>query len=94
MIDLETVRHVARLARLDLTDAELEKYRAQLDAMLDYVKQLDEMRLDGVEPMAHAGDFADPVRADAVKPGLATDAALAAAPERVGNFFGVPKVIE
>ena len=94
MLSREEVQHVARLARLHLSDEELERMRAQLDAILAYVDKLRELDVEGVEPTSHAVPLVNVMRDDAVTPCLSQDAALANAPDRVGEFFRVPRIIE
>ena len=84
------VEHVARLARLALTEDELERFGAQLDAILDAVGKVSELDLSGVEPTAHPLDVVNVWAEDEPRPSLAVDDALANAPEREGNFFRVP----
>jgi aspartyl-tRNA(Asn)/glutamyl-tRNA(Gln) amidotransferase subunit C len=93
-IDEATVRHVARLARLDLTDEQIRAYGAQLSSILDYMKQLDAMDLSNVEPLAHTGDLDTPLREDQPVPGLARSEALRNAPAQDGSAFLVPRVID
>ncbi len=89
-----TVEHVARLARLELTPEELDRYGAQLGAVLDYIAQLAELDLSGVEPLAHAAETSNVFREDAPRPPLDRAEALKNAPERTDEFFVVPKVVE
>lgn len=90
-ISADAVRHIARLARLELTDAEVERFRGELSGILQYVA-----RLDGLA----AGEAADPaapdqpLRPDAVEPWPDTEALRAAAPEFADGFFRVPRVVE
>ena len=93
-VDRKTVEHVARLARLDLTPEELDRYGAQLGAILDYIAQLGELDLAGVEPLAHAAEASNVFREDAPRPSLDRAEALKNAPERTDEFFVVPKVVE
>src|SRR6185295_2102025 len=86
------VRWVAYLARLELSDAELGMMTRQLGAILDYVNQLQQVPTDGVEPLAHPLPIQNVFRADEPAPSLPTDAALANAPDRRGDFYGVPAV--
>ena len=90
----EEVRWVAHLARLELTDAELAAMTRQLSAILDYVQQLQQVPTDGVEPMAHPLPVQNVFRADEPAPSLSVDEALANAPDRRGDFYGVPAVLE
>lgn len=91
------VRYVAELANLDLTDAEVHKFQADLDEILGHVERLNEIDTTGVEPMAQvlypAGDTAT-LRDDRARPPLGTDVALANAPQSGEGYFKVPKVIE
>lgn len=93
-ISLEQVRHVARLARLELAPAQEERLRAEMSEMLGYVDQLNELDTDKVEPTAQVGESGTPVREDAVTNHPAAEAMLANAPARDGFFFKVPKIIE
>jgi aspartyl-tRNA(Asn)/glutamyl-tRNA(Gln) amidotransferase subunit C len=94
MISREEVQHVARLARLQLSDEELERMREQLDAILAYVDKLRELDVEGVEPTSHAVPLVDVMRDDATSPCLSQEAALANAPDRADEFFRVPRIIE
>jgi aspartyl-tRNA(Asn)/glutamyl-tRNA(Gln) amidotransferase subunit C len=94
MLSREEVLHVARLARLHLTEEELERMRIQLDAILAYVDKLRELDVEGVEPTSHAVPLVDVMRDDALAPCLPQEAALANAPDRDGEFFRVPRIIE
>ena len=87
------VRHVAKLARLRLTDEQVQQFTAQLGDVLDYIGKLGELQLDDVEPMAHAQDLANVLREDAEKQSLDVETALANAPDREPPFFKVPKVM-
>ncbi len=94
MLDRAQVLHVARLARLELTDEEVQRMAGELSKVLDHVEKIRELDLSGVEPTAHVIDVAGVVRADEAEPSLPVEAALAAAPEPVkvpaGLGFGVP----
>ena len=90
----DEVRWVAHLARLELADEELPAMTRQLSAIIDYVKQLQALNTDNVEPLAHALDIHNVFRDDAPSLSLAVDAALANAPARSGDFYGVPAVLE
>jgi aspartyl-tRNA(Asn)/glutamyl-tRNA(Gln) amidotransferase subunit C len=90
---------VAHLARLELTDAELAAMTRQLSSILDYVAQLQQLNLDGVEPMAHALAVQNVFRADEPAPSLPVAEALANAPDRRTDargeqFYGVPAVLD
>jgi aspartyl-tRNA(Asn)/glutamyl-tRNA(Gln) amidotransferase subunit C len=91
------VRYVAGLANLNLTEAEVAKFRADLDGILAHVEKLNEADTAGVEPMAQVLFKADPtatLREDVPAPPLGNQAALANAPQGGGGYFKVPKVIE
>jgi aspartyl-tRNA(Asn)/glutamyl-tRNA(Gln) amidotransferase subunit C len=90
----DEVRWVAHLARLTLTDTELATMTRQLGAILDYVQQLQKVPTEGVEPLAHPLPIQNVFRADEPAPSLPVEQALANAPERRGDFYGVPAVLE
>jgi len=93
-ITLDEVEHVARLARLALTSEEKERMRSQLDAILAYIDKLHELDTSGVEPTSHAIPMANVMREDEVRPCFPGEEMLANAPERDGDFFRVPRIIE
>ena len=93
-IDEAQVRKVAKLARLDLSEAEIEEFAGQLSAILDYVARMNELNTDGVEAMAHCLPINNVFRDDVVKESLGTEKTLANAPQRDGAFFKVPKILE
>ncbi len=88
------VDYVAKLARLDVTDAEKEKFTAQLNDILGYIDKLNELDTTGVAPMTRAIAVTNAFREDRVVESLGTQAAVANAPDPRGEFFRVPKVIE
>jgi len=90
MITRDEVLHVARLARLELTDDEVERYREQLNAILEAVGKVSELDLADVEPTAHPLDLVNTWREDEPRPSLSVDEALSNAPDREGDFFRVP----
>jgi|SRR5450755_3917456 aspartyl-tRNA(Asn)/glutamyl-tRNA(Gln) amidotransferase subunit C len=90
MLEREQVVHVARLARLECSEAELEKMATELSAVLDHVERIRELDLAEVQPTSHAVDVAGVMRADEPQPSLPRDVILAAAPEPVEGGFGVP----
>ena len=90
MLDRAQVLHVARLARLELSEAEVERMAAELSKVLDHVEQIRELDLEGVPPTSHVVDVAGVVRPDEPEPCLTPEVALAAAPEPVDGGFGVP----
>jgi aspartyl-tRNA(Asn)/glutamyl-tRNA(Gln) amidotransferase subunit C len=93
-ITREQVRHVAVLARLNLSDDEIDRFTRELAAILAYVDQLQEVDVHGVEPTAHAVAIQNVLRADEVQGSFNPDEALAIAPKRDGSFFQVPKVLD
>jgi aspartyl-tRNA(Asn)/glutamyl-tRNA(Gln) amidotransferase subunit C len=93
-ISRDEIRHVAVLARLDLDPAEEEAMTTTLDAILTYVDKLNELDTSAVEPTAQVLDRLPSWRDDVVTNGADTDALLANAPARDGDFFRVPKIIE
>jgi aspartyl-tRNA(Asn)/glutamyl-tRNA(Gln) amidotransferase subunit C len=92
-ISREEVRHVARLARLDLADDVLDTLAEQLTGILDYMDTLNKVDTEGVVPTAHAVALTTPLRPDERRDHLDREAALANAPERDEDSFLVPKVI-
>ena len=93
-ITLAEVEHVARLARLELSAAEKERMRGQLDAILGYVQQLRGVDTTDVEPTAHVLSLANVMREDEVRPSYPVEAMLANAPDPDGESFRVPKILE
>ena len=89
-ISREEVLHVAGLARLDLTDEEVERFREQLNAILEAVGKVAELDLLNVEPTAHPLDLVNTWADDEPRPSLSIDEALANAPDRDGDLFRVP----
>lgn len=89
-ISRDEVLHVARLARLALTDEEVERLGAQLNAILEAVGKVAELDLDDVEPTAHPLDVVNAWAEDDARPSLPVDEALANAPDREEGFFKVP----
>jgi aspartyl-tRNA(Asn)/glutamyl-tRNA(Gln) amidotransferase subunit C len=90
----EEARWVAHLARLELSDAELHRFTQQLSNIVDYVNQLGQVNTEGVEPLAHALEVHNVFREDKAAPSLPVDVALANAPDRHGQFYGVPAVLD
>ena len=89
----EQVKKIAQLARLELGPAEIEKYKNQLSAILDFVEKLNELDVAGIEPTAHAISVPTPFRQDEARPFSGRDEALQGATDREGPFFRVPKVL-
>jgi aspartyl-tRNA(Asn)/glutamyl-tRNA(Gln) amidotransferase subunit C len=90
MLDRAQVLHVARLARLELSDEEVERMAAELSKVLDHIEKIGELDLEGVEPTSHVVDVVNVLRDDVPVPSFPQEVVLAAAPERVGDGFGVP----
>lgn len=90
----DQVKHVAHLARLRLSDEEIELYREQLSAVLDYAEVLNELETEGIPPTATVLPVRTVLRSDEARPSLSTDDALANAPYRDGVFFRVHAVLE
>jgi len=90
MIDRDQVLHVARLARLELSDAEVERMSGELSKVLGYVETIDQLDLDDVPPTSHVLDVTNALRPDEPAPSLSPEAALAAAPDPADGGFRVP----
>ena len=94
-IDKNTVKHVARLSRLSLSDKDIKRFSEQLSAVLDYINKLNQVNTDNVSATSHAvASVKNVFREDRVKKSLEQEDALKNAPKKIGDFFGVPKVIE
>jgi aspartyl-tRNA(Asn)/glutamyl-tRNA(Gln) amidotransferase subunit C len=89
-ISREQVLHVARLARLELSEEEVARFQEQLSAILEAVGKVAELDLSGVEPTSHPLDVVNVWEDDEPRPCLSVEDALANAPERDGDFFKVP----
>lgn len=92
MISTDDVKHVAKLARLELTEEETEKYSKQLGDILKYVEQMNEVDTTGVEPMPHAIPVYNVMREDVVKYEQTKDELMSNAPFEEDGFFRVPKI--
>ena len=92
MITTKDVEHVAKLARLELTEEEKETYTKQLGDVLKYVEQMNEVDTSNVEPMAHAIEFVNVMRDDKVYYEQTKEALMQNAPEEENGFFKVPKI--
>ncbi|MDQ3985610.1 MAG: Asp-tRNA(Asn)/Glu-tRNA(Gln) amidotransferase subunit GatC [Actinomycetota bacterium] len=93
-IDRKAVDHVARLARLDLSEAERDKMSAELAHILEHAEKIQSLDLDGVEPTAHAVELKNVLRDDEVHPSLLPEDALKNAPEVEDGRFRVPRIVE
>jgi len=90
MIDRSEVLHVARLARLELSDEDVERMVGELSKVLEYIDKISELDLDDVPPMTHVREVTGALRADEPRPSLPRDEVLAAAPAVVDGGFEVP----
>ena len=90
-IDVEKIAH---LARITLSQEEIQEYQPQLEAVVTYIHQLNELDLSGVEPTAHAILMQDVVRADDPRPSLDHEVVMRNAPSENQGLFSVPKIIE
>ncbi|MGJ3263944.1 MAG: Asp-tRNA(Asn)/Glu-tRNA(Gln) amidotransferase subunit GatC [Salinarimonas sp.] len=93
-VDTDTVRRIARLARIAVTDEDVPHLQGELNAILAFVEQLSEVDVDGVEPMTSVTPMRIKLREDAVTDGEKADAIVANAPATEDHFFMVPKVVE
>lgn len=93
-LDSETIRRIAKLARIRVNADEVEALQGELNSILGWIEQLDEVDVTGVEPLTGAAHMAMRLRLDVVTDGGIADAVLANAPDRAGNFYAVPKVVE
>lgn len=92
-IDVERVRRVALLSRLELGEEQLERYARELTGIIVHLNKLAALDLEGVEPTSHAIPLTNVFRADAQREGLANEEALANAPEKEEGCFKVPQII-
>ena len=90
MLDRAQVLHVARLARLELSDQEVERMAGELSAVLEHIEKISELDLRDVPPTSHVIDVVNALRADEPAPSLPREVILAAAPEPLNDGFGVP----
>ncbi len=93
-IDEAQVRKVAKLSRLELSEAEVAEFTGQLSAILDYVEKMNELDTSDVEPLAHCLPITNVLREDCLKQSLGTEKTLANAPQKDGEFFKVPKILD
>jgi aspartyl-tRNA(Asn)/glutamyl-tRNA(Gln) amidotransferase subunit C len=90
VIDREQVLHVAKLARLKLTDEEVERMQSELSSILENIERIGELDLSGVEPTSHVVDLENVLRADEPRPSLPRERALENAPDAASGGFRVP----
>ena len=93
-ISKEDVQYVARLARLNVSEDEVETFTLQLNAILSYMDKLNELDTSDVEPISHVIDVCNAFREDLVKESFPQEVTLENAPERAGGFFKVPRIME
>ena len=93
-LDHATVRRIATLARIRVEEAGIPRLQNELNGILGWIEQLNEVDVTGVAPLTGATHMAAAMRADIVTDGGYPDKVLANAPERIGDFFAVPKVVE
>ena len=93
-VDADTVRRIARLARIAVAESEVEHLQGELNAILAFVEQLSEVDVEGVEPMTSVTPMEMKKRADVVNDGEIADDVVRNAPETQDHFFLVPKVVE
>jgi aspartyl-tRNA(Asn)/glutamyl-tRNA(Gln) amidotransferase subunit C len=93
VIDREQILHVARLARLELSEEELERMASELSSILEHVERISELELDGVEPTTHVVALENVLRADEPRPSLPREKALAPAPDPADGAFRVPSPV-
>ncbi len=90
MIDRAQVLHVARLARLELSEAEVERFSSELSHVLEHIERIEGLDLEGVPPTTHVVDLVNRLRLDEPRPSLPPEVALAGAPEAADGGFHVP----
>ncbi|MBM3245899.1 MAG: Asp-tRNA(Asn)/Glu-tRNA(Gln) amidotransferase subunit GatC [Candidatus Omnitrophica bacterium] len=93
-IDKQTVKYIAHLARIELEPSELEKLSLQLQDILGFIDKLKKIEVKDISPTSHILAISNVLREDKPKESLPIDKAMENAPQRQGNFFVVPKVIE
>ena len=93
-LDKETIKHVAHLARIELQPNELDKLSGELHAILGFIDKLNNLNLEQVEPASHILPISNVLRDDLPHVSLSSEKALENAPDKKGNFFCVPKIIE
>jgi len=93
-LDPATVRRIARLARIRVDPGEVERLGAELSGILAWIEQLNEVDVEGVEPLTGGAQMALKMREDVVTDGGNAEQILANAPDRAGDYYAVPKVVE
>ncbi len=93
-LDPATVRRIAKLARLHLEEEDVPRLQAELNGILGWIEQLNEVDVEGVAPLTGGASMALRLRDDVITDGGIRDAVLSNAPDRAGSFYAVPKVVE
>jgi len=93
-LDPATVRRIAALARIHLEESDIPRLQAELNGILEWIEQLNEVNIDGIQPLTGAAAMALKMRDDVVTDGGYPEKVLASAPDRAGDFYAVPKVVE
>ncbi len=93
-LDHATIRRIASLARIRVEEHEVDNLSRELNGILGWIEQLNEVDVEGVEPLTGAAQMALRLREDIVTDGFYPEEVLANAPDRAGDFFAVPKVVE
>lgn len=93
MINRDTILNIAKLARLELSEADIGKYTEQLNLILGHVEKLKQLDTSKIEATTHAVEVANPLRVDEVHPSSVIDDVLEISPDHEAHFFRVPKVI-
>lgn len=93
-ITVETIKHVAKLSRLDLSDEEISKFAKDMESIISYVDKLNELDTKGVEPTAHVIPVSNVQRKDEVSPSMDRDKILSNAPMEANGCFKVPRIME
>ena len=93
-LDPATVRRIAKLARIRVDDADVAQLQAEISGILDWIAMLNEVDVEGVEPLTGGAQMALKMRDDVVTDGGIAEQILANAPDRAGDYYAVPKVVE
>jgi aspartyl-tRNA(Asn)/glutamyl-tRNA(Gln) amidotransferase subunit C len=93
-IDESLVRKVAKLSRLEITEAEVKEFTGQLGAILEYMEKMNQLDTSDIEPLAHCLPITNVFRQDYIKDSLGTEKTLANAPQHDQEFFKVPKILD
>jgi len=93
-LDPATVRRIATLARIHVEEADIPRLQAELNGILGWIEQLNEANIDGIAPLTGAATMALKMHEDVVTDGGYPEKVLASAPDRAGDFYAVPKVVE